>query len=167
MNFKFVEPNELPDHEFLAQLHNDPLVLRNITNPEKITLESHLSWWNSLNFERERRFIFKVDDQNAGFVKFYQIDKINKNCVLGADLHIDFRGKGLSKHMWTMMLEYCFQNLQMHRVSLTTASFNLIAQNVYKGLGFKEEGRKIQSMLRDESFNDEICMYMLKEMWKP
>lgn len=163
--YELVDPSCLQDHEWLVELHNDPVVLNNITNPQPITLNSHLNWWSNLNRDREQRFIFVVDGNNAGFTKFYQIDHANSNCVLGADLHVSFRGKGLAKPMWKLMLQYCFQDLKLHRVSLTTASFNKVAQKVYRDLGFVEEGRKIQSLHRDGQFYDEICMYMLKDMW--
>ena len=163
--FELINPTSFDHHVWLVELHNDPVVLNNITDSTPITLDSHLSWWSKLNHIREERFIFTVDDVNAGFTKFYQIDRGNMNCVLGADLHKNFRGQGLAKPMWKLMLQHCFSDLNLHRVSLTTASFNLVAQKVYRDLGFVEEGRKIQSLYRDGIFYDEICMYLLKEMW--
>ena len=106
-----------------------------------------------------------MDDVKVGFAKIYCIDVVNKNCVLGADIHKSYRGKGLAKHLWKLLVDECFQNLKMHRVSLTTASYNEIAQKVYKNIGFKEEGRQVQCLYRDDSFYDCICMYMLRPDW--
>ncbi len=153
------------DHLWLVELHNDPEVLKNLTNPQPITLESHLNWWNSLNKEKEKRYVFCVNEEKVGFCKIYSIDRNNKNCLLGADIHKDYRGKGLAKHMWQLMLHVCFNELSLHRVSLTTASYNLIGQRVYKNLGFKEEGRQIESLYREEKYHDSICMYLLKQDW--
>ena len=61
----------ITDHQWLVDLHNDPLILHNITNPTPITLEEHMIWWNSLNEKTQKRFIFTVNNINAGFVKFY------------------------------------------------------------------------------------------------
>jgi RimJ/RimL family protein N-acetyltransferase len=152
------------DHKWLVDLHNDPMVLHNITNPKPISLEEHMSWWNNLNFNKDKRFIFKIDDVNAGFVKVYSIDYFNKNCILGADLHKDFRGKNLSKHMWKLLLDYVFYELKdIYRASLTTADYNEPAKKLYKNLGFIEEGRFIESLFRNDKFYDQICMYILKE----
>lgn len=151
------------DHNWLVELHNDPEVLHNVTDPRPITIEGHIRWWKSLNPTREIRKVFLVNGTRAGFCKFYQVDSINANCVLGADLHKDFRGKGFSYMMWQAMLDFCFKQLQMHRVSLTTASYNHVAQHVYTKMGFKEEGRRVQSLFRDGRFHDEICMYMLRD----
>jgi diamine N-acetyltransferase len=155
------------DHDWLVSLHNDPDVLKNLTVAKPITFKDHLTWWNKIKKScTEERFIFMVDNEMVGFTKFYKIDNINKNCVLGADIDKDHRGKGYARFMWTLMLDYCFDTLKLWRVSLTTAEFNTIAQHVYKKLGFLEEGKFTQSLLRDEQYKDEILMYMTQTMYK-
>lgn len=154
------------DHRWLVELHNDPEVLRNLTHPDPITLAQHMAWWDTIRGNSsEARFIFTVDGVRVGFTKFYNIDRTNRNCVLGADIHKDHRGKGYAKDMWAMMLNVSFLSLSMHRVSLTTAAYNNIGQRVYRGLGFREEGRQVQSLQRDGQFHDQICMYMLRDDW--
>ena len=162
------------DHDWLVELHNDPIVLRNLTNPTPVTMEQHLLWWKTIeNNSREQRFIFETNSYDGklgtrvGFAKFYSIDKKNLNCSLGGDIHKDFRGQGLAKHMWKTMLDHAFygSELGLQRVGLTTAEFNDIGQRVYKGLGFKEEGRLIKSLMRESVLYDQICMYMMREDW--
>jgi RimJ/RimL family protein N-acetyltransferase len=154
------------DHEFLVDLHNDPDVLHNLTDPTPITLEHHLAWWKGIETStNQRRLIFTIDGNRAGFTKFYSIDRANSNCVLGADLAKSYRGMGLAKYMWSLMLDTCFNELNLYRVSLTTASYNEIAQRVYRGLGFKEEGRFTQSLRRNNVFYDQILMYMLRSWY--
>lgn len=155
------------DHDWLVELHNDPEVLKNLTHPDPITLKQHLEWWNRiLDDEKQLRFIFKIDGVNTGFAKFYDVSNSNKNCVLGADIHKNFRQKGHAKHIWKLIIDHAFYSLNLHRVSLTTADYNNVAQQVYRKIGFKEEGRLIQSLYRDGKFFDQICMYMLKSDWE-
>lgn len=151
------------DHIWLVELHNDSKVLYNLTDPTPITLESHMKWWNnSIDGYKNIRKIFTVDQDPVGFCKFYNVDRKNKNCVLGADIHESQRGNGYSYPMWELMLKYCFENLDMFRVSLTTAEYNDIGRRVYTKLGFKEEGKMFSSLKRDDKFYDQICMYKLK-----
>jgi len=42
------------DHEFLVELHNDDLVLKNLTHPQKITLDDHMRWWQRKNVIAQR-----------------------------------------------------------------------------------------------------------------
>jgi len=163
MKFQLREVND-DDHEFLVELHNDPEVLKNITTPTPVTLDSHLEWWNSIcNNPRELRLMFTVDGEKTGFTKFYNIDRVNLNCVLGADIHRLYRGRGFSYPMWDLMIDFSFRTLGLHRVSLTTAEYNNIAIKVYRRLGFIEEGRLTQSLYRDGEFHDQLMFFMLRQ----
>lgn len=153
------------DHEWLCNLHNDPIVLRNVTDPSIITLESHMNWWNSRGSSEQYK-IFAVDEKRVGFAKFRPIDNQNRNVVLGADIHKDHRGKGYAKHMWSMMLDECFNELGMHRASLVTAAYNERGIHIYKKIGFKEEGRSVDLLYRDGEYHDVICMYVLEHEWR-
>ena len=163
--FKFKTPSTIQDHEWLVDLHNDPLVLYNMTDPTPITLESHLNWWSTLNLQKNPRFIFTVNDENVGFAKVYNVDLNNKNCMLGGDIHKEHRGNGYSYNMWNMLLEYCFNHLNLYRVGLTTAEYNELATKVYKKLGFKSEGFLNESLYRDGVFHNQLCMYLTKPMY--
>ena len=166
-NALWLRPVEDSDHEWLVELHNDPVVLHNMTHPQPITMAHHLAWWEKIRHDhRQLRLIFVMDGKRVGFTKFYGIDRANQNCVLGADIHGDFRGQGLAKVMWSLMLRKCFDELGLHRVSLTTAEYNTVGRRVYEGLGFKDEGRLVQSLFRDGKFHDQILMYLLREDWK-
>tara|TARA_A100001515_G_scaffold48827_1_gene38603 strand:+ start:358 stop:867 length:510 start_codon:yes stop_codon:yes gene_type:complete len=151
------------DHKWLVSLHNDPKVLFNMTNPAPITLESHMRWWATIDNRKQIRKIFCVNGERVGFAKFYNVDIINKNCVLGGDIEKSHRGNGYAKHMWNLMLSECYNKLKMYRVSLTTAEYNKIGKRVYDNIGFQEEGRLVKSLFRDGQYYDQICMYHLKE----
>lgn len=163
MKFELIKPKYLEDHRWLVSLHNDPLVLDNVTNSSPITLQSHLKWYNSLNPEKSDIMIFTVDDERVGIAKLNPIDKINKSVVMGADIHKDFRGKGYATKLWNLMIDRSINEHECHRLSLTTAVYNDIGRHLYGKLGFKEEGRLIESLCRDGRFYDQICMYRLAE----
>ena len=155
------------DHEWLVELHNDPSVLHNMIDNRSITLEHHMAWWAGISKDpRQLRLIFTVNDERVGFTKFYNIDQVNHNCVLGGDIHKDHRGKGYAKYMWQLMLNHCFIDLNLHRVALATAVFNEPGQRTYCRVGFKEEGRQIDVLYRDGKYHDGICMYMLRSDWE-
>lgn len=155
------------DHLWLVELHNDPAVLWNTRDPRPITLESHMRWWERVRLDpNEERWIFAVDGTRAGLVKIYSIDRQNRHCVLGADLHPTFRGRRLAVPMWTLLLDRCFFDLRMHRVGLSTMEHNVVARHVYERLGFVEEGRIMHCHLREGMFHDAVCMYMLEDSWR-
>jgi RimJ/RimL family protein N-acetyltransferase len=154
------------DHAWLVELHNDPIVLHNLNDPNPITMEHHTKWWSSRDTKKDERYIFTVNGQKVGFTKFIQIDHTNQNCLLGADIHKDHRGKGHAVIMWRLMLLYSFGPLGMWRVGLTTAEYNTIAQKVYRNVGFVEEGKLIQSLKRGNEYFDQLTMYMTEPMYR-
>ena len=155
------------DHEFLVELHNDPVVLKNLTHSTPIKMGQHLAWWETVRTNpKQARLIFTVDEERAGFAKFYDIDTGNRCCVLGGDIHESFRGRGYAKYMWSLMLSRCFDDWNLNRVSLTTAAYNEVARYVYTRLGFKEEGKLEQSLWRNGSFHDQVAMRLLKSEWE-
>ena len=154
------------DHTWLVELHNDPSVLDHTRDPRPITINHHMSWWNKIvDDENEIRLIFDVNDERVGFAKIYSIDRYNKHCILGADIHPTFRGKGLAKFMWTLILEKCFDELNLNRVGLSVVETNVVAKCVYDKLGFIEEGIIKDCHFRKDKFYDAVCMYMLQSHW--
>ena len=49
------------DHDWLIELHNDPVVLSNLTHPTPITKDHHLNWWKNLDRTKEVRMIFEIN----------------------------------------------------------------------------------------------------------
>lgn len=155
------------DHHFLVELHNDPIVLKNITHPSPVTMTEHMKWWDSIKHSSsEKRFLFVVNGERVGIAKIYAIDTENSSCVLGADIHKNFRGRGYARQLWALLLRFAFIELRLHRVGLTTAAYNKVAIRLYEKIGFQWEGLQCSSLKRDGVFHDQICMYMLNHWWK-
>lgn len=152
------------DHEFLVRLHNDPDVLRNVTDPTPITMESHMKWWKSRGSSEMYR-IFEVDGTKVGFTKFRPIDSVNRNVTLGADIAPEHRSKGYAVPMWKLMLSECFDVMDLHRASLITAAYNTRAIHVYKKVGFEIEGYHREMLFRNNVYHDAVLMYMNERMW--
>jgi RimJ/RimL family protein N-acetyltransferase len=167
MNRFALRPVQDDDHAWLVELHNDPVVLHHMTHDKYITIKEHQIWWDKVSKDPyQLRMVFTVDGCRAGFAKFYDIYALNCSCVLGADMCYEYRGKGYAKEMWHLMLEMCFNDFLLHRVSLTTAEYNHVGLHLYQKLGFIEEGRLTQSLFRRGEFHDQVCMYMLEDTWK-
>lgn len=75
----------------------------------------------------------------------------------------EYWGQGYGKEALSILLNYAFQELNLHRVSLRVFSFNEKAIKLYKNLGFKEEGNSRQSLYRNGHWHDILHMGILKE----
>ncbi len=77
----------------------------------------------------------------------------------------DYLGKGYGREAMVLLLDYCFNELKMERVSLDHYSGNAAA-DLYLKLGFKYEGIMRNAAKRDNKYFDLHLMSMLKEEYK-
>lgn len=61
----------------------------------------------------------------------------------------DFHGKGFGKDTMQLLVRYGFNELNLHRLSLTVFSYNQAAISLYESLGFKHEGTYREFIQRD------------------
>lgn len=84
---------------------------------------------------------------------------------LGMGLLPDYRGQGWGKHLLTAALSASF-NGRFERVELEVFASNQSAIALYRKLGFKEEGHKINARKLDGQYDDFFAFGMLQQDWK-
>lgn len=77
----------------------------------------------------------------------------------------DYLGKGYGRESMVLLLDYCFNDLKMERVSLDHYTGNR-AGSMYLSLGFKYEGIMRNSAKRDNDYYDLHLMSMLRQEYK-
>ena len=126
----------------------------------------------------EEREMSRTDDSFAIFRKDVTdpigvISLMNiSEAHLSADLSIiiggpENRSQGFGAEAIEAILGYGFGNLKLHRIALSVFDFNEQAISTYEKLGFVEEGRFRQAIMRSTGFHDAILMSILKSEWEP
>lgn len=75
------------------------------------------------------------------------------------------QGKGYGEKTMRLLLDYGFRNLNLHRIYLYVMDYNQRACELYKKLGFQNEGRKREHILIDNKYHDSIEMGILRKEW--
>ena len=75
-------------------------------------------------------------------------------------------GKGTGSWMIRCTLEFAFQALRLHRLSLDVFSFNHRAIRAYEKAGFRREGVLRDAVWDGGAYADDILMSMLEEEWR-
>ncbi|WP_232696720.1 GNAT family N-acetyltransferase [Brevibacillus daliensis] len=105
----------------------------------------------------------KKSNTPIGITSLVNIDFKNRNaeCIIdiGEKSHW---GKGFGTEAMTLLLDYAFHEMNLHRVALRVFSFNKQAITLYEKLGFKHEGASRQSMFRGGVWHDIIYMGLLQ-----
>src|SRR6056297_1966395 len=126
-------------------------------------------------------FLNKTMDENwAGFVisdretgdylgqiDFVEIDEKN-GCAEVALVIGDTNdaSKGIGTEAMQLMMDFGFNNLRLNRIELSCWDYNERAINLYKKLGFTEEGRKRKNRFFDGEYHDEVFFGILREEWQ-
>jgi diamine N-acetyltransferase len=78
----------------------------------------------------------------------------------------DAWGKGYGKEAGRLLLNFAFQHLGFHRVSIGVVGFNKNALRFWESLGFKKEGVERDAHFYDNKFSDGIMMSILENEYR-
>lgn len=104
------------------------------------------------------------DDRLVGGIGLMDINHVDGHAQLGLSIYKqDDWGRGYGREMTVLALRYAFNELNLHRVWLTTSAFNERAMKLYEKLGFRHEGRGREHFLLDGARWDLLYMGMLRD----
>ena len=150
--------------EWSRSLHNDPDVLLMLTDPRVVTPREQEIWFSKLQKSNssQRLLVFDENSFPIGLIRLDSIDRSNKSVCVGLDIHRNFRGKGCAKPIYYKLFKSLFLEEKFNRVWLMVAEYNTVARNLYKQLGFTQEGVQRQALYKDGFSYDYIMMSILK-----
>lgn len=84
---------------------------------------------------------------------------------LGYAVAADHWGQGFATDAVSIMLEFAFSTLDLHRVTAAIGPDNHASQAVMKRLGFKQEGVLRDHVFTNGAWRDSILYSILKQEW--
>ena len=131
-----------------------------------VTLESEMKWIEENNKAGNYNFaiVKKENDELIGNCSFHDYDKIYGNATVGILIgEKENRNKGYGCETLKLLIGYGFDYLNLNNIMLSVYSFNDIAINCYKKVGFKEIGRRRGAIVKKNKRYDIIYMDIIKE----
>jgi RimJ/RimL family protein N-acetyltransferase len=129
------------------------------------TTEEHQEWIQKIiEHERETMFVAEVEGEAAGWIVFKSQERKRMHHTGSFAIMIkkDYRNKGIGKLLINELLQWAEKHPIIEKVSLGTFSTNTRAIELYKKLGFVEEGRKINEFKFSENeYVDDVLMYKM------
>ena len=119
-------------------------------------------------FHRDRAHVFSIvdteTDQLVGRCLLFNVDAVNRSAMLGIVLgEKDFWNRGMGREAVGLLLDYGFNLLNLHSIMLGTYSFNERALRCYRGVGFREIGRRREARLIAGQKFDVVLMDILAD----
>lgn len=159
------------DIYFLKQIREDPDTQKFLGSFVLLSNSSQKKWFMELKDKSNTMFLVFENKQkdnwiSVGYIRISDIDYINSSACVGGDIAKEFRGKGFAKEMYSLIFNLCFNSLNLNRLWLMVLDYNEVALNLYKKLGFKEEGIQREAVYKNGKYHDYIMMSLLRKDFK-
>ena len=96
-------------------------------------------------------------------IRLSAIDFVNRSMCVGGDIAEEFAGQGHGKIMYEMIFKLGFDTWGMNRLWLSVLESNNRAINLYKKMGFIDEGVQRKAIYKDGKYLDYLNMSILKD----
>lgn len=121
-------------------------------------------------YESNSDLLFVIETKQGQFVGtigLHEVEYGNETARIGIILfNPKTHGQGFAGQAIRLLLSYAFNELGLHKVYLNVFEANEKSRNIYRHIGFKEEGvLRAEYKLRGEYINL-VRMAVLKEEWK-
>lgn len=91
----------------------------------------------------------------------------NRHCLIGITIgDRDYWGKHYGREALEVLLDYCFNELQLHRVSTETFEYNTSWKKLVIEAGFHQEGTERDYLFRDGQFWDKEVFSLLEPEYR-
>ncbi len=108
--------------------------------------------------------IMKTDNQHVGWAGIYEINWVSRNCELRFFIgDKKYWRKGIATESTSLLVDYAFDKLNMHRVHGGANIENHGSVNVFKKLGFSEEGISKEGHFRNGKYYDLVRFGLLNK----
>ena len=109
----------------------------------------------------------KATDRHIGNIKLGPIHWQHRRADLGILIgEGEFQGRGLGREAVSLLLEYGFQRLNLHKITLGVDAEHAQAVRLYESLGFKTEGTLPQHLFREGKYRDKYVMGILADAYR-
>ena len=159
----YLAPIDVNDIEKYTEWLNDLEVTKHLmTYPHIVSIENEKGFLEKISKEHTYSIIDNGTNELIGNCGFTDIDHINQTGEVGIFIgDKKYWDKGYGTEALSLLLDYGFNALNFHNISLRVYSFNERAIKSYEKIGFKIMGKKREALLRGKERHDIIFMDIL------
>ncbi len=122
--------------------------------------------WIDFHNGMKEEVLLVVEDKNAGkligHVGLYKIDYLAGKTELGILIADDnSRGKGYGTLMTRIMVQFAFDELRLHKVTVQVLLGNIPSMKMFKKCGFTIDGCLRDDVYKNDQYYDVLCMSII------
>lgn len=165
-----LRPVEPSDVDFIYTIENEPSVWRvsNTLVPySRFQIEQYvLSTEHDIYAEKQLRLVIELINGNhatpIGAVDIFDFEPHDLRAGLGIVIIKDERQKGYSSETLEIIIDYCFEILNLHQIHCTISADNTPSINLFHKHGFVQNGIKKDWRFMDGKWMDEIMFQLIR-----
>lgn len=160
------------DIDTVTKWYEDTTFLRVFDfNPAAPLYRGKIKEWLLEEINNPNNYFFAMREESDGpMIGYVEIERISwNNGVGGIAIGIgDLKqcGKCYGKEALSLVMDFAFRELNLHRLQLIAISYNERAIRLYEKLGFKREGIYREAVFRDGKRYDIYLYGVLDREWK-
>ncbi len=169
-----LRPVKRSDISYFLKWFNDPEVIQYLTLYLPMTEMAEEKYIEELGTTRAKSdvsFVIEVIEGDSikpiGNCGLHEINSKDHNANFGIVIgEKDYWSKGYGIEATRLLINYGFQQLNLHRISSTAVAFNERSIKFHKKVGFREEGRLRQDIFKNGQYHDLLQFGILREEWR-
>lgn len=142
---------------------NDYETLRGMMSgiPFPSSMEDERQWLGQQTNCTRGEYQFAVEDLTGTLVGRcgpIRVDWKNRLAELGIMIGTPYRGRGYGREAMGLLCDFCFREMNLHRLKVSVFAFNTAALRCYEANGFVREGLLRGELWRDGAYRDVVIL---------
>ena len=164
-----VSQNDVPE---ILELRGNPKTMKFIPRPLVTTSDEALAYYKMIDDKIEKNeginwaITLKGKPKLIGIIGHYRIQPENHRCEIGYMILPQYNGQGIVTEAIKLVLEYGFENLQMHSIEAVIDPENFASERVLQKNGFIKEAHILENERYEGKFLDTVIYSILKRNFK-
>lgn len=156
----------------ILELRGNPETMKYIPRPLATNKDEALAHIKMINDKIEANeginwaITIKGNSKLIGVIGHYRIQPENHRCEIGYMILPQYNGQGIVTEAVKVVLEYGFDDLQMHSIEGVIDPNNIASERVLLKNGFAKEAHILENEFWDGKFWDTVIYSLLKRNFK-
>lgn len=154
---------EEKDAPVLHCLINDPNIEKMVLGWSRpVSERQQMEWIQAIRAE-DVRFMIEVNGEAVGTIFLTELDFKNSSALLNIKLlQTEYGNKGIGTKSLQLLMEYCFDELNLHCLYAYILEYNQASQRLFEKCGFVKEGVLRQRIYKQGRYHDVIAYSFIK-----
>jgi [ribosomal protein S5]-alanine N-acetyltransferase len=159
---------EKADKHALFSIRSDQSVMNFMDSPKHVSIQDSISMIEDINISFYEKtginwaIIKKSSNEFIGYFGFWRLIKQHCRAEIGYTLKPEFSGKGFMKEAFDKLIDFGFNNLQVHSIEANVNPKNIKSIRLLEKKGFRKEAHFRENYFFEGNFLDSFIYCLIE-----